>query len=122
MTGVAGDLPPQTAAEVVPLFSPRRLRLAREARALTQTEVARRAGLTSAAISQFEKGQARPTESRLSALADALEFPVAFFATGSAPSSLPELDLDALDGFGHFRSLRSVTATQRRAALATTHL
>lgn len=122
MTDPASGQPPTSAADVLPLFSPRRLRLARESRALTQTELARRAGLTPAAISQFEKAQARPTEARLAVLANVLEFPVAFFATGSSPSSRPDDDLDNLDGFGHFRSLRSITATQRRAALTTTHL
>lgn len=122
MTDPASGLPLTTAADVLPLFSPGRLRLARESRALTQTELARRAGLTPAAISQFEKTQARPTEARLAVLADVLEFPVAFFATGSSPSSRPDNDLENLDGFGHFRSLRSITATQRRSALTTTHL
>jgi len=113
---------PQSAADVVTLFSPQRLRLAREARALTQKDLAQRAGITSAAVSQFEKTLSRPTKSTVRRLADALDFPVRFFATGDAPSSRPDLNLDLLDGYGHFRSLRSVTSAQRREALSVTHL
>ncbi len=113
---------PESAADAVTLFSPQRLRLAREARALTQKELAQRVGVTSAAVSQFEKSLSRPTESTVLRLADALDFPIGFFATGDAPSSRPDLDLDLLDGNGHFRSLRSVTSAQRREALSVTHL
>ncbi|HEY3713194.1 MAG TPA: XRE family transcriptional regulator [Jatrophihabitantaceae bacterium] len=113
---------PVSAAEVVTLFSAQRLRLAREARALTQRDLGQHAGVTSAAVSQFEKALSRPTESTMLRLAHALDFPVGFFATGESPSSRPDVDLDALEGTGHFRSLRSVTSAQRREALSVTHL
>jgi Zn-dependent peptidase ImmA (M78 family)/transcriptional regulator with XRE-family HTH domain len=113
---------PDSAGDVVTLFSAQRLRLARESRALTQKDLGERAGVTSAAVSQFEKALSRPTESTVLRLAGALEFSVGFFATGEAPSSRRDVDLDLLIGNGHFRSLRSVTSSQRRQAMSVTHL
>ena len=106
------------AADVARLFSPQRLRLAREARSLTQTELSRRIEMSVAAVSQFEKADARPSASTVIRLAEALSFPVGFFIVGSSPSSLQDDDPDSLDGYGHFRSLRSVTSRQRRQALS----
>jgi len=106
------------AANVARLFSPQRLRLAREARSLTQTELSRRLGTSSAAVSQFEKSDAKPSAMTVARLAEELSFPVRFFATASSPSSRPDGDSDQLDGYGHFRSRRSVTAKQRREALS----
>jgi DNA-binding XRE family transcriptional regulator len=57
------------------LFSPRRLRLAREARMMTRTAVAIAAQVTPAAVSQFERGDARPVPLTLLRLAGALDFP-----------------------------------------------
>jgi Zn-dependent peptidase ImmA (M78 family)/transcriptional regulator with XRE-family HTH domain len=110
------------AADVARLFSPQRLRLARETRSLTQTELSARLGTSSAAVSQFEKADARPTAATVTRLAGALAFPVEFFATGSSPSSRPDGGIDRLDGYGHFRSLRSLTAKQRQEALSVTPL
>jgi Zn-dependent peptidase ImmA (M78 family)/transcriptional regulator with XRE-family HTH domain len=111
-----------TAAHVARLFSPQRLRLAREARGLTQTEVGRRLGMSSAAVSQFEKADARPSTATLARLAEVLSFSTEFFATSSSPSSRPDSEFDQVDGYGHFRSLRSITAAQRRQALSITQL
>lgn len=49
-----------------------RLRLAREARNLNQTELAQRAGLQPAAIGHFEKGRRKPSFANIRALAKAL--------------------------------------------------
>jgi Zn-dependent peptidase ImmA (M78 family)/transcriptional regulator with XRE-family HTH domain len=111
-----------TAADVARLFSPQRLRLARETCGLTQTELSRRIGTSAAAISQFEKADARPSASTVTLLAEALSFPAGFFTVASSPSSRPDGDPDSLDGYGHFRSLRSVTARQRRQALSVAQL
>lgn len=93
---------------LTPAFNPRRLRLAREARGWTQVELIEQArgGLSVAALSQIETGATRPTRSTVRLLADALGFPVAFFARRGAEA----------DGF--FRSLRSTPAGVRRQALA----
>lgn len=115
-----GDL--QTATAASALFSARRLRLAREARGLTRVAVASSSELTAAAISQFEKGDARPAPHTLQRLAKALEFPVQFFAIGTAPSSYDPPPADEADDSGYFRSLRSISMTNRRRALALSHL
>lgn len=109
-----------TPSQAAALFSGQRLRLARESRALSQRELSDRTSITAAAISQFENGTSRPSSTTLVELATELNFPLQFFAAGVARSS--DLDLDLIDGFGHFRSLRSITATQRRQALSVTHL
>jgi len=118
-TSVTDD---RTAVDVARLFSPQRLRLARETRGLTQTELSRRIEMSPAAVSQFEKADAKPSASTVTLLADALSFPVGFFTVASSPSSRPDGDPASLDGYGHFRSLRSVTASQRRQALSVTQL
>jgi Zn-dependent peptidase ImmA (M78 family)/transcriptional regulator with XRE-family HTH domain len=112
------------AAEVARLFSGQRLRLAREMRQLTQSDLARteRIGISSAAISQFEKGDAKPRPATVELLAEVLGFPVTFFGVTAMPSSLPDHEFERLDGYGHFRSLRSLTAKQRREALSVTQL
>jgi Zn-dependent peptidase ImmA (M78 family)/transcriptional regulator with XRE-family HTH domain len=116
----AADLQAATAA--CALFSARRLRLAREARGLTQTAVASMSEVTSAAISQFEKGDARPAGQTLLRLARALEFPVQFFALGAGPSSRDPRPADGFDETGYFRSLRSISVADRRRALALSQL
>lgn len=50
-----------------------RLRLAREARKLNQTELAQRAGLQPAAIGHFEKDRRKPSFANIRALAKALD-------------------------------------------------
>lgn len=105
---------PQTlsAREVVPVFDPSRLKLAREARGLKQNELALRLGVQPAAVSQYEHGRSRPSAPTLTAIGLALHFPVSFFARVEgrrAPHSF-------------FRSLRSTTVTDRKQAEATTEL
>lgn len=96
-------------------FDRRRLRLARESRGLSQSELADKLRVTAAAISQFEKGAARPSPDNVIKIATALEFPAPFFSRSSATSVGEELD-------GFFRSLRSTTATDRRRARARAQL
>ena len=52
---------------------PSRLRGTREKRALSQTELARRAGLQPSAVSHFETGTRKPSFDNLRRLADALD-------------------------------------------------
>jgi len=90
----------------MPAFVPARLRLARELRGWSQTELASRADTTPAALSQFESG-ARPAGPTLEHLAQVLTVPVAFL----------ELPLDeSHEGF--FRSLRRTSVIDRRRAQA----
>jgi Zn-dependent peptidase ImmA (M78 family)/transcriptional regulator with XRE-family HTH domain len=112
----------ETARQAAALFSARRLRLAREATGLTQTALAKQVTLTSAAVSQFEKGEARPSGVTLARIADALDFPIGFFTVSAAPSSLDPLSGSDDADHGFFRSLRSTTVTDRRRALALTQM
>jgi Zn-dependent peptidase ImmA (M78 family)/transcriptional regulator with XRE-family HTH domain len=112
----------EAAAAASALFSPRRLRLAREMRKLTQTAVAGAAEVTPAAVSQFEKGESRPVPHTLLRLAGALDFPVQFFSVGTVPSSREAQAADSLGDRGYFRSLRSISVTDRRRALALAQL
>ncbi|GAB5547836.1 MAG: hypothetical protein SangKO_075960 [Sandaracinaceae bacterium] len=60
-------------------FCPERLTLARERRGATKRALAERVGLSSVAITQFEKGERTPGENTLLSLAQALAFPPEFF-------------------------------------------
>lgn len=88
-------------------FEPARLRLARELMSWNQSELARRVGVTPAALSQFETGAARPSPQTLESLATHLQVPKRFF-------ELPVLDTHE----GFFRSLRRTAVADRRRARA----
>jgi Zn-dependent peptidase ImmA (M78 family)/transcriptional regulator with XRE-family HTH domain len=88
-------------------FERARLRTARELARLSQAQLAGEAGVTPAAISQFESGAARPSPDTLATLSGALNVPVAFFH---------EKMQESHDGF--FRSLRRTSVTDRRKARA----
>lgn len=96
-------------------FAPDQLRIARELRCWTQTELARKAvdaghrrGLTAAAISQFELGISVPNSDTIGALVAALTIEPEF------------LTVDAVDTETHipafFRSLRATPARNRKQA------
>ncbi|MEU1543662.1 helix-turn-helix domain-containing protein [Actinacidiphila glaucinigra] len=87
-----------------------RTRPARGLAGLSQTRLAREAGLTPAAISQFESGAARPSPETASALARILEVPPTLFDEAMTASH---------DGL--FRSLRRTSVTDRRRARAIAH-
>jgi len=99
----------EEARAALPLFDGRRLRLARESLGLTQRAFAERMEdrLTPAALSQFEKGDVKPSAATLAELAVATNFPVRFFTRDPAVG-----DVGTTDGF--FRSLRSTSVRQRR--------
>ncbi len=108
--GGLGDCGPGNEARtVLPLFDGQRLRLAREHLGVTQRGLAdAMAGrLTPAALSQFEKGDAKPSPGTLAELAAATGLPVRFFARDPAVD-----DVGSVEGF--FRSLRSTGVRHRR--------
>jgi Zn-dependent peptidase ImmA (M78 family)/transcriptional regulator with XRE-family HTH domain len=92
------------------LFDPDRLRIARELRGLSKKGLADVVDLSSAAVSQFEAGHSTPNSQTLIDLADALAFPITFFAESVVD--------DQLDTPAFFRSLRSTTVRQQRQARA----
>lgn len=98
------------AARVVVDLDRSRLQAGRELRGLSQVALARDTGVTAAAISQFEKGHARPSAQTLVRLGGALQLPLSYFArrAGGASRTPPPF----------FRSLRSTSAGERRRAAA----
>lgn len=93
-------------------FDPRRLALARHRNGWTKRRLADLAGLSAAAITQYELGQVRPSATSLSQLALHLGLPVSYFAAGR-----PVVPLAAAEA--HFRSLRATRQYERQQALAT---
>ncbi|MEU8205818.1 ImmA/IrrE family metallo-endopeptidase [Streptosporangium sp. NPDC049046] len=92
-------------------FDRTRLRTARELSKWSQAELAKKADVTPAAISQFESGAARPKPETTGLLAELLNVPIEFFHTPMA---------DSHEGF--FRSLRRTSVTDRRHARAIGHV
>ncbi|MBA2726121.1 MAG: ImmA/IrrE family metallo-endopeptidase, partial [Actinobacteria bacterium] len=105
-------MPPiDEAREISRVFDGDRLKLARTCRGWTQRQLADEVDeLSSAAVSQFEKGGARPSPRTLVRLARELEFPVGFFAHAAGT--------EIMEAQGFFRSLRSTPQRARATALA----
>ena len=91
-------------------FDRMRLRMAREANGWTRQSLAEAAGITPAAVSQYENGIHRPSSAVLARMALALGMPRGFFVTGR-----PAVAADSSKA--HFRSLRSTSLRDRRRAL-----
>ncbi|XVS64675.1 helix-turn-helix domain-containing protein [Actinosynnema sp. CA-299493] len=105
-----GDKTPD-AAQVATTFDPARLTQARCLAGLTKTALATMLKVSAPAVSQWESHTSPPRPDHLRALAEALDVPLDFFATGR-----PHARLDA--STAHFRSLRSTRSFQRAKAVA----
>ncbi|MCO6414074.1 MAG: ImmA/IrrE family metallo-endopeptidase [Thiogranum sp.] len=93
------------------MFNPGRLSIARKRRQLTKKMLAERAGISQVTLTRIETGQTQyPEEETVAALADALSYPLNFFYL----EDCEELPPEAVS----FRSLSSLTARQRDAALS----
>lgn len=110
------------ALEASRLFSAYRLQVARQARGYTKSDLSKRLEMSAAALSQFELGQSRPSPATIERLSSVLDFAPNFFSTGTVLSAADQADDELVDSYGHFRSLRSVTATRRRQVLTVAHL
>ncbi len=91
-------------------FNPARLTLARRRRGMTKTALAGHIGITAKALGDIEAGMYQPDEERMGPLSRALAFPTEFFFRED-PEHLPEESVS-------FRSMASMKASQREAALA----
>jgi Zn-dependent peptidase ImmA (M78 family)/DNA-binding XRE family transcriptional regulator len=100
------------AREASALFDPARLRLARQLNAWSRAELARQAGVSAAAISQFESGASKPKPATLAQLALVLGVPARFLATARRATLVPKVE----ESF--FRSLRRTTLRDRERAAA----
>lgn len=94
------------------IFDGQRLDVARRARKMSRRELADEVRVSPSAVSQWEKGKARPRPELVDALATALDFPVPYFATTGR--DLKNLDSEC----SFFRSLRQSTQRDRDAAMA----
>ena len=92
------------------MFNPDRLRIARKRRRMSSKQLAERTGLTAVTITRLEKFRNEPEPETVQALVKALDFPREFFFG----PDIDELNKDAAS----FRSLTSMTAKEREAALA----
>lgn len=92
------------------MFNPSRLILARKRRRLTGEGLARLIGVAPLTVSRLEKGKHDPTPETLDEIVRILKFPKKFFYG-------PDIDSSPKDSVS-FRSLRSMTASERDAALA----
>jgi Zn-dependent peptidase ImmA (M78 family)/DNA-binding XRE family transcriptional regulator len=80
--------------------------------AITRAELARRANVSAAAISQYESGAMRPRAATLAELALVLNVPLAFLIESRQSTPLPSVDTS------FFRSLRRTTQRDRERAAA----
>lgn len=92
------------------MFQPDRLTLARQRRGLNYTKLAKKIGLTAQTVSAYERGRSEPTDEVVDVLASELGFPRSFFYADLG-------DLVPQDAVS-FRSLSTMTASQRDRALA----
>lgn len=91
------------------MFTPERMVLARKRRRMTLAKLAGESGVSAQSITAFENGRKIPTEDTLRQLADALDYPLAFF------SSPRPADLQL--GQVSFRAPSKMTALERDSAL-----
>jgi Zn-dependent peptidase ImmA (M78 family)/DNA-binding XRE family transcriptional regulator len=92
------------------MFNPRRLSLARKRRRLSSKGFAELIGMSPVTVSRLEKANNEPDPETVTSIAKALGFPREFFFDGD----IDDLTKDAAS----FRSLTSMTAREREAALA----
>ncbi|SFK52118.1 helix-turn-helix domain-containing protein [Geodermatophilus ruber] len=92
-------------------FDGRRLAVARRLQCMSRSELARRIEVTPSAVTQYERGQSRPTTTVLARIGLVLGMPTEFFSRGL---DIPEVQPST----AHFRSLRSTPANRREQALA----
>lgn len=92
------------------MFNHRRLILGRKRRKLTARALATAIGVSPITISRLENGVNEPEEDTLEAIAKSLNFPLEFFYAGD----FDDLPVEAAS----FRSLTSMTAKERDAALS----
>ncbi len=96
-------------------FNPESLTIAREYRGYKKNELAIKLNLTPSAITQFEKGEVKPTPQTVADLCLVLKFPSSFF-TQKVESPLITHEQC------HFRSLMSCSQIERRRMVAAGNL
>lgn len=103
----------QTLVAIAKTFDPDRLLQARRLAGLTKRAIAIDAGVSPAAVGQWESGVAAPKANHIARLAELLDVQPAFFSARRRYVRLETSD-------AHFRSLRSTPAALRAKAIAFT--
>ncbi len=96
------------------MFNPSRLTLARQRRGLTKTRLAKMVDVTVRSITAYETGETVPMSDTIQRLSLALAFPSPFFFAD-------DIEMPQQEGVS-FRSLKSMTAGKRDAALGASAL
>lgn len=96
------------------MFSPERLKLARQRLGMTLTSLSEKSGVSPRSLTNFETGDRPPSRESLTKIANALDVPSTFFER-EAPEPVP---VDAVS----FRKLSKTTAIRRDAVLAAASL
>lgn len=91
-------------------FNPLRLILARKRRGVSKASLSKDTKLALRTLGYYESGEVEPSEEAIQTLSQALKFPMGFFYGD-------DIEEIALDG-ASFRSLKTMTASQRDASLA----
>jgi Zn-dependent peptidase ImmA (M78 family) len=90
----------------------RLIKLGREFRALTQSQLAKAAGIAQPRLSRLETGHTEASDLEVAALADALRVPQAFFQSTATPAAVPLFRKRAI------RSVRRLANIQARLNVA----
>lgn len=86
---------------------PNKIREAREARGLSLAELSKKVGVSSQAISKYEKGEMIPSSSVVLRIVDILDFPIGFFTTS--------YENDLKNSIIYFRANKSLTIKLKKA-------
>lgn len=105
-TSVSGEI----LQHVMRAFDPARLVQARQLAKTTKAQLQEKAGVSAAAIGQYERGEVRPRADTIVQLAKALSVPVGFFAYGR-----PRVPLEIAQA--SFRRLRATSVQQQQQAV-----
>src|SRR5436190_23122696 len=100
----------------------KRVRLRRLQLSLSQTELAKKLGLTFQQIQKYEKGTNRVSCSRLSEISDVLDSPITFFFPNTARPKIKDVEhrepADLKEGLRLIQAVGQIEKTKRKRLLA----
>lgn len=74
------------------VFAPKRIALARESRGLTQAQLAEKLGVSSQQVSQWERGDVKPSAENVAKIMTALQSPSTFFFVRSGADGSQDMN------------------------------
>lgn len=84
----------------------RRLRAHRLSHQMSQTDLARKLGISFQQLQKYERGENRISVSRLKEISEALEVPIAAWFRGDEPTGASSNELDAVEFMANTRAIR----------------